>query len=502
MNDATAPTVQIVAMPTRTGSSIRTLPLWVGGAVLLALPTFLAFRSGGYVTAFGAETQLLVAIGAFAMLTLVALAAPWPIVARGRPLAALATLVAFEAWTFASISWAPLLTTAAEDGARAAMYAAVFALALAATRVRRVRAAAPWVLLGGIVAVALYALGSRFAPQLVPTARLALAGDRLAHPLTYWNALGLLMATGVLLSIVTASGGPRPAATRGVACAAAVPCGVALALTLSRGAYAALGAGLIVLALARPRLLTAMAGALALSGAAVATVVAFALPAVRSLGDSRSAQESQGLAAAIATLALAIVVGLVFAKLCRRVDRPAPRLPRLVRVAVAGGLVATIAAGGTLVATEVERNKPVPGTVARVTTFEAHRSPYWRVAVDAFWNHPVTGVGTGGFNVEWRRERDERQNALDAHSLYIETLAELGIVGFLLLAAFAAVVGGGVIRRLREIPDDPVVAAAAVALAALAFHVGLDWDWEMPAVTLPALILGAAALQPRDALAE
>jgi hypothetical protein len=31
-------------------------------------------------------------------------------------------------------------------------------------------------------------------------------------------------------------------------------------------------------------------------------------------------------------------------------------------------------------------------------------------------------------------------------------------------------------------------------MAAWAVHAGLDWDWEMPAVTLPALALGAAAI--------
>jgi hypothetical protein len=42
--------------------------------------------------------------------------------------------------------------------------------------------------------------------------------------------------------------------------------------------------------------------------------------------------------------------------------------------------------------------------------------------------------------------------------------------------------------------DPGAGAGPAAALAAWAFHAGLDWDWEMPAATLPALLLGAAAV--------
>jgi hypothetical protein len=54
-----------------------------------------------------------------------------------------------------------------------------------------------------------------------------------------------------------------------------------------------------------------------------------------------------------------------------------------------------------------------------------------------------------------------------------------------------------VVRPAPAGPDDPVLAAAAAVLAAFAVHAGLDWDWEMPAVSLIPLILAAAVLQPR-----
>src|SRR5207245_1196215 len=102
------------------------------------------------------------------------------------------------------------------------------------------------------------------------------------------------------------------------------------------------------------------------------------------------------------------------------------------------------------------------------------------------------------YQVEWRRKRTNADFVSDAHSLYLETLAELGIVGALLLAALYATATTGLVREARAAPGDPALAAAAAAaavLAAFAIHAGVDWDWEMPAVTLPALIMAAVAVQ-------
>jgi O-antigen ligase len=83
---------------------------------------------------------------------------------------------------------------------------------------------------------------------------------------------------------------------------------------------------------------------------------------------------------------------------------------------------------------------------------------------------------------------------MDAHSLYFETLGELGLVGGLLLGLFIFAVAAGTVAAARARPDDLVLPAAAAAMAAFAVHAGVDWDWELPAVTLPALLLAAAAV--------
>jgi hypothetical protein len=454
----------------------------------------LAFFSGGSEV----PAQSVGAVVAFALLGLLAVAAPWPLVERSWPLAALAALVAFVAWTTLSVAWSPALGDAVNDADRVVLYGAAFALAVVVMRSEAVRAIAPDALLWGIVAVALYALAGRLLPDIVSVDRIDAAGDRLAQPLTYWNGVGIFTALGALLATAVAADERRTLAYRAAACAAGVPCGLACYLTLSRGSWAALAGGLAVLLLVRPRL--AAAAAAWLWGAACVVLIALlrAFPAALHLDRGESAQASDGLPVAAATVVLAALAGLAFARFVRGRREPEVRRARL-RGWLAAATLAVVLLGGIAVSFAAERTEEISKSEDRITTTKTYRGDYWRVALDSFGEHPVAGVGTRGFPIEWLRERDERVFTYEAHSLYFETLAELGIVGFALLAAFVACVAGGIRRRFRAAPDDPLLAAAAAVVGAYAVHAGLDWDWELPAVTLPALILAAAAIQaPRS----
>ena len=157
--------------------------------------------------------------------------------------------------------------------------------------------------------------------------------------------------------------------------------------------------------------------------------------------------------------------------------------PVLAGLAVAG-LVATAAVAA------VEEDGPASGaTAARLASTGSNRYDYWAVAAGAFADQPLRGTGAGGFAVAWRRERTVAEGARDAHSLYVETAAELGLVGVLLLAAAF----GGVVASARHVPA-PALAGPAAALAAWALHAGLDWDWELPALTLVAVLLAGALM--------
>jgi hypothetical protein len=485
MADTAIPARQATTSPART-SNLSTLALWGGGIFVIALPVVLAFATGGY----GLRRIAFALAAVLFVLAVLAVLAPWPLVPRGRPALALAGLAAFAAWTAISIAWARVLGDAATDAYRLLLYVAAFTVALCCLRLPELRRRVPDALLAGIVLVALYALAGRLFPGIVHVPA-GTRQDRLNEPFTYWNALGIFAVMGILLAIAAASDEDRPAPLRALACAAALPCGAALYLTYSRASYLGLAAGLAFLLVLRPRRTVLLAAGLALPGIAALVAAVHAFPAILHAEGSRGAQ---GVAyAGVIGLACA-AVALLHLRLAPAAAADLALSPR-VRRGIAIATIPVVFGIGLLVATGGQ-HQTVQSGAARVATLDTNRGALWGVALDAFAAHPVTGVGTSSFAVEWLRERKEVDRALDAHSLYIETLAELGFVGALLLAAFLVASGSGMVAAARAAPRDPVVVAGTAAVVAFAVHAGFDWDWESPALSITALVMLAALLQP------
>ena len=128
----------------------------------------------------------------------------------------------------------------------------------------------------------------------------------------------------------------------------------------------------------------------------------------------------------------------------------------------------------------------------RLGSLGSNRYGYWRVAIETGADHPIAGVGASGFRVAWLEHRTVSENVRDAHSLELETFAELGLVGVALLAALLAGVALSV--RAAHRADPALAAGVAAALAAWTFHSAIDWDWEMPALTLVVVVLAGALL--------
>jgi O-antigen ligase len=128
--------------------------------------------------------------------------------------------------------------------------------------------------------------------------------------------------------------------------------------------------------------------------------------------------------------------------------------------------------------------------VARSGATEPRASLYHVAWHDEVLAHPFLGTGAGTFGLYWARSGRalEQGGALDAHSLYLETLAELGPLGLGLLVAMLL----APLRRALALRHSPHVATAVGAYVAFLVHAGLDWDWEMPAVVVAALCCAAA----------
>ena len=89
-----------------------------------------------------------------------------------------------------------------------------------------------------------------------------------------------------------------------------------------------------------------------------------------------------------------------------------------------------------------------------------------------------------------RPARAQNFSAVEPHSIYLGTLAELGVIGLaLLLVALVPPLGAAL--RSRHSPLVPAVLAAYVCWMV---HSGLDWDWTLVGVTGPGLLCGVALL--------
>jgi O-antigen ligase/polysaccharide polymerase Wzy-like membrane protein len=470
-------------------------PRTIAAAALLAGPTLLGFMSGGFFEAPRLWAGLIVWVA----VAVLAAAGHVQLPARGPALVAFLGLAGLAAWTAASIAWSPLRDPALADAERVWMYAGYLLLASALLRGAAARLVEP-LLAAGTLVVGGYADATRLLPTLVPSEHSASAGARLDQPLTYWNALGAVMAVGIVLLLRIAADETRPRAMRTAALAGVPVNGLALYLTFSRGSLAAVTVGVITLVvLERSRRATAIAVA-GLACAGTVAALASAFPAVDSLAGDPAKQRNEGLVV-LAGLALACGLAALAEHAITRGAADRLRSPRAVAAAalalaalVAGGIFAVSRQPEAPSQTVPSSGAQLPTTRARLATLRSNRYDYWKVALHGFADKPFNGVGAHGFQQLWLQRRTIRESAQDAHSLYIETAAELGIVGIALLAAFL----GGVIaclRRLLTRPAGRVLATGwAAASACWLVHAGLDWDWEMPAVSLLFLAIAGAAI--------
>jgi hypothetical protein len=102
----------------------------------------------------------------------------------------------------------------------------------------------------------------------------------------------------------------------------------------------------------------------------------------------------------------------------------------------------------------------------------------------------LVGDGAGSYERYYLRHRATALGVQDAHSMYLETLAELGVVGLALLVLALAVPLVAAWRHRRH----AVVPFACAAYVAYLVHATVDWDWELAGVSLAAVLCGLACV--------
>jgi hypothetical protein len=469
---------------------------------LVALGTFaLAFDEGTYpLTSRNSVAVLVLWLVGMGIAT-----GFWPRAQLPVPAAVVGGLLAaFALWTAVSTFWADSNERSVNEANRAVLYLAVFALVVLSPD--RGRHARRWIrgLAIGISAIGFLALASRLFPQHFDSGSASIVRDlfpsvetRLSYPVGYWNALATFLALGVplLLFIATTE---RRALARALAILPLPAIAVALYLTSSRGGILAAALAAAAYTALTSRRWQAV-GAIVVAGTAslVAVGSVIARDAVID-GQQTGAIRSEGRSAAALILAACIGAALIYA-IGSRYRVGSVQLRRTIGWALAATatLVVVAAAFAAHPARRFESFKATPQKSVS-TDLQAHlasgsgngRWQLWEAAVDQFEEHPLAGGGAGSYEAWWAANGSLGLFVRDAHSLYLESLGELGIVGFLLIAA---TLGGGLVvgslRSLKSEGDGRAAAAAlTAALLAFLFEAGIDWMWETTAVTVVAMV--------------
>jgi hypothetical protein len=479
---------------------MRRAALALATVVLLGGPVVLALYRGGFYDGPRSAATLL----AWAMVLFMALAGPLPLPRARSGWVAVAGLAGMAAWSAVSMAWAPLAGPVVDNVQRLLLYLGVLLASVGLLRHRTAaRALEPALGLGAAFTIT-YGLSERLLPGIIEFESSFAGTGRLELPITYYNAQGLLAAMGLILSVRVAGDESRPSRLRSGMAAACVPLGVGVYLSYSRGALAVAVLGLIILLAAAPSWSQLRATVVGVLAGVVASASAAALPGVASVDGSAGALQRDGAIMLAILVAVMAVAALVTARLAAWESRGtlragrlgvAQRLPAVAAIAVllcVAGLV-----GGGLLESAGDSEK-AGATPSRLASLSSLRYEYWGAGMRAFAAEPITGHGSGSFRVVWRSERRINVGVTDVHSLVLEQAVELGLVGVLLLGLF---LGGTGVAGARALSNGaPVAAGAGAAVVAWLLHASIDWDWQMPAVTLPAIILAggliAAAERP------
>lgn len=483
---------------------------------------WLAWQAGGYF----APSRLTAGAIVFVTLGAILIVRPphYPIGTAGA--LAVAALGGLAAWSWVSLTWSAAPDNGLENVQLGLLYLGLFGLGLLSAGSGRLAAPLVWLVLAAAAVIVGAGVVSRLRPDLLASTPDPLSVHRLAYPLGYWNAYGAMAATGGVLALgLAAEPRARPWA-RGLAAGGVVVFGAGMYLSLSRGAWLAAVPGLVLLLVLTPR-----RGALLVSAGVAGGAASLAILGLSRHGalvdDPRSGvgQLAAGHAFTLRVLELIVLAGaLQFGIATLPSDRALVRVRAALRslaLPLAGVTLVIVALAYAVLGGRLERG------ASRATTSTAHwidrqwsdflhptefaaggrerlksakgsRSDLYRVAFDGFEAHPLRGDGAGAFPVRWTRDRRVEETVRNAHSLYLETLGELGVPGGLLLLGFLVAVGTAAAQSMRRPTglSRPQTAAVAAAVATWLVHAALDWDWQVPALSGVGLLL-AATLFPR-----
>jgi hypothetical protein len=488
--------------------------------ILVVAGLYAAFNNGA--TSIPQESRLQVGVAAIGMACGLGLAAG---ALRTASIAAVWTGIAllgcFALWSAISVLWSAAPDESWLAANRAIAYTVIAAVTVIAAS--NTRAAPRGVAIGlgaASVLVALYALGGKIAPGLHVAFFDLNPGDefsRVREPIGYWNAVGILCVMAAPVCIWLSASPDWAARVRVAAFLALSVLVLTTACTYSRGALLAYLAVLAVMVGAGPqRLRRLAAGAGAVLVALPSIGLAFGLHDLSTGGLSVHQRAGAGAVLGLVLLLSLASAGIACGELLRleTTVRWSPQRTRAVwRLLGAAVAICAVAVAGLLAVSSrgltgsishqidvFKEPKAGPGNDPSrlISSNGSNRWIWWQEAAGAFSDKPLGGWGAGSFPVVRYLFRRYDAPVRSTHSVPLEFLSDTGLVGALLGLGGLGLLAAAAVRRVRR--SSGIERSARLALlataAAWAVHSLVDWDWEIPAVTIPALIAVCVAAAP------
>ncbi len=133
----------------------------------------------------------------------------------------------------------------------------------------------------------------------------------------------------------------------------------------------------------------------------------------------------------------------------------------------------------------------------RLTSLSSSRTNYWRVAWDEWKEYPLTGTGAGTFMYTWLENRPGFGGVKQVHNVYLEQGTETGIVAFLALTGFAALLVGYAAWSAWRATGERKVLLAGLTGAVVVYLLSsaLEWHWYIPPSTIYFFILAGVTVK-------
>jgi O-Antigen ligase len=484
------------------------------GLALLVLCGYAAFAGGA--TQSPAEPRLQVAICVVTVLAAGAWLWSGSLRLKAPRTAAwgAAALIAFAVWSGLSLEWSAAADNTWTEFNRTFAYVLMLGLAISfGASSRQPLQAVLRALLVLVDVLVVYALGQKLLPGLhiggLIDLNQTVQYSRLEQPLGYWNALALLLAMGAPAALSLAAHKAATKTTRIVSLVTLQLIVVTIGFTESRGGFIAIVIALAVcVAIGRRRLAMLMWAGVAVLGGVLPLVFGLLCAPLTSDNVPLSSREHAG-----AWLLLAVVAAVVLLVLAARWLYELEPVTEISQERERGiwRLLATAAGGVVVVGViAVSAHYGGPGAALRhlwhsfkatgsitvsnpnrlFSAESSNRWGWWVQALRGFWARPLGGWGAGSFPVVDLLFRRDELTAANAHSVPLQWLVETGIVGVALaLSAWALLLRSAVATVRGSTADRWAARALVAAVVAYAVHAFYDWDWDIPGVTLPALVL-------------